>query len=139
MFYSREEVGSYQRLVDLGYRTSSKELASDFAQVELSQERAAMREVSVSVFKRELEQIGSGEVRGFSHEEREVAFWFKNHLDQVSSRSKIEVYSDWHRELREAKLTEKQIEKQIAAEQELAAKQELSQAKERGRGHGLGR
>jgi ATP-dependent exoDNAse (exonuclease V) alpha subunit len=137
MFYSREEVGSYQRLVDLGYRTSSKELASDFARV--GQERAATREVSVSVFKRELEQIGLGEVRGFSHEEREVAFWFRNHLDQFSSRSKIEVRSDWHRELREAKLMEKQIEKQIAAEREQAVKQEISQAKERRRGHGLGR
>jgi hypothetical protein len=93
----------------------------------------------VSVFKRELEQIGSGEVRGFSHEEREVAFWFRNHLGQVSSRSKIEVHSDWHRELREAMRAEKQVEKQITAERELVAKQELSQAKERRRGHGLGR
>jgi len=55
------------------------------------------------------------------------------------------VHSDWHRELREAKLMEKQIEKQIAAEREQSAKQELSrerevsQAKERRRGHGLGR
>jgi ATP-dependent exoDNAse (exonuclease V) alpha subunit len=145
MYYSREEVGSYQRLVDLGYRTSSKELASDFARVERGEERAAMREVGVSVFKRELEQIGVGKVRGFSREEREVAFWFRNHLDQVSPRSKIEVHSDWHRELREAKLMEKQIEKQIASEREQSAKQELSQerelsqAKERGRGRGLGR
>jgi hypothetical protein len=145
MFYSCEEVGSYQRLVDLGYRTSSKELASDFARVELSQERAPMREVSVSVFKREIEQIISVEVRGFSQDERKVAFSLLNALEHLSPRSNLEVHSDWHRELREAKRAEIQIEKQIAAEREqavkreLSAKQELSQAKERGRGHGLGR
>ena len=145
MYYSREEVGSYQRLVDLGYRTSSKELASDFARVEHGQEHAAMREVGVSAFKRELEQIGNGEVRGFSQDERKVAFSLLNALEHLSPRSKIEVHSDWHRELREAMRAEKQIEKQIAAEREQSAKQELarerelSQAKERGRSRGLGR
>jgi hypothetical protein len=73
------------------------------------------------------------------HEEREVAFWFRNHLDQVSSRSKIEVHLDWHRKLREAKLMEKQIaaERDQSAKKELARERELSQAKERGRGRGL--
>jgi ATP-dependent exoDNAse (exonuclease V) alpha subunit len=139
MFYSCEEVGSYQRLVDLGYRTSSKELASDFARVEHGQERVAMREVSVSVFKREIEQIISVEVRGFSQDERKVAFSLLNALEHLSPRSNLEVHSDWHRELREAKRAEIQIEKQIAADREQSAKKELSQAKERGRGHGLGR
>jgi hypothetical protein len=38
MFYSREEVGSYEELIALGLRSRSKELASDFAVVERGRE-----------------------------------------------------------------------------------------------------
>ncbi len=47
MFYSREAIGSYDDLVGLGLRTRSKELASDYREIERVQTREAepMREV----------------------------------------------------------------------------------------------
>jgi hypothetical protein len=59
MYYSREAVGSYDDLVSLGLRTRSKELASDYREIERVQTREvrSMREVEPA------REISVGELR----------------------------------------------------------------------------
>ena len=96
MFYSREAVGSYDDLVALGQRTRSKELASDYREVERAQARDVQptRELSVTKLRWELEPIARGEAGGYSRDERKAAFAILNQLERLEPNERITVARD---------------------------------------------
>jgi hypothetical protein len=110
MFYSREAVGSYDDLVRLGLRTRSKELASDYRELERVQTREVeparepvpvrevepAREVTVGELRRELEPIAQGRETGYSREERKAAFELLNGTERLDRKERVAVRGDWH-------------------------------------------
>jgi hypothetical protein len=65
MFYSREAVGSYDDLVALGLRTRSKELASDYREIDRARlHEPPGREITIRELRRELEGVARGREPG---------------------------------------------------------------------------
>jgi len=101
MFYSREAVGSYDDLVALGLRTRSKELASDYQELEHAQTRDVQptRELSVTALRWELEPIARGEQTGYTREERKAAFAILNQLERLEPNERVSVARDMRQTL----------------------------------------
>ena len=152
MFYSRESVGSYDELVNLGQRTKSKELASDYRVLERSAPArdvgrdvgrdVATRQLSVTAVRWELEPIARGTEGNYSRDERKTAFSILNELERLERETpnhRLTVSKDWHHVLREPG----QLKAQIAQARERVAERDFGQTlqHDRGldRGRGLGR
>jgi len=101
MFYSREAVGSYDDLVGLGLRTRSKELATDYRELERAQTREVQptRELSVTALRWELEPIARGDENGYSRDERKVAFAILNQLERLEPNERVSVSRDMRQTL----------------------------------------
>ena len=101
MFYSREAVGSYDDLVALGLRTRSKELASDYRELERTQTRDVQptRELSVTALRWELEPIARGDESGYSRDERKSAFAILNQLERLEPNERVSVSRDMRQTL----------------------------------------
>jgi len=101
MFYSREAVGSYDDLVALGLRTRSKELASDYRELERTQTRDAQptRELSVTALRWELEPIARGDESGYGRDERKAAFAILNQLERMEPNERVSVARDMRQTL----------------------------------------
>jgi hypothetical protein len=115
MFYSREAVGSYDDLVALGLRTRSKELASDYHELERTQTRDVQptRELSVTKLRWELEPIARGEESGYNRDERKAAFAILNQLERLEPNERVSVSRDMRQTLANpAELTTKLREAQ---------------------------
>ncbi len=134
MFYSREAIGSYDDLVGLGLRTRSKELASDYRELERVQTREAepTRELSIGDLRRELEPIAQGRDTGYSREERKVAFDLLNRSERLDRDERVTVGRDWHATLAEPRDVKEQVRE--ASERVAARSTEREQSKEQDRG-----
>jgi len=128
MFYSREAVGSYEELVGLSLRTRSKELASDFREVE----RVAERELTVGELRRELEPIAQGRADGYSRDERKAAFDLLNRTERLDRDERVSLRSDWHATLAQAREVKEQVRE--LSERVAARSSEREQTKEHDRG-----
>jgi len=134
MFYSREAVGSYDDLVGLGLRTRSKELASDYRELERVQTRdmAAPQEVTIGELRRELERIAHGRDVGYSREERKAAFDLLNRTERLDRDEHVAVRSDWHATLAEPRDVKDQVRE--VSERVAARSAEREHSKEQDRG-----
>jgi len=134
MFYSREAVGSYYDLVALGLRTRSKELASDYRELERTQTREAepTRELSIGDLRRELEPIAQGREGGYSREERKAAFDLLNRTERLERDERVTVGRDWHATLAEPREVKEQVRE--VSERVVARSAEREQSKEQDRG-----
>jgi len=134
MFYSREAIGSYDGLVGLGLRTRSKELASDYRELERVQTREAepTRELSIGDLRRELEPIAQGRDTGYSREERKVAFDLLNRSERLDRDERVTVGRDWHATLAEPRDVKEQVRE--VSERVAARSTEREQSKEQDRG-----
>jgi hypothetical protein len=158
MFYSREAVGSYDDLVGLGLRTRSKELASDYREVERVQAREAepvrevepSRDVTVGELRRELEPIAQGTEKGYTRDERKAAFALLNGLEQlelVAPNTRLILSRDVQQTLRDpgelrAKILQAYddvVERAHARAKEREQSVEREQSIDRSRGRGRGR
>ena len=145
MFYSREAVGSYDELLELGLRTKSKELASDYLVLErtgLARDDATTRQLSVTAVRLELEPIARGTEGSYSREERKAAFSILNALEPLerdAPEQELAVPEDWHQALHEPSVLKTQIAevRERVAELDIAAQeQSLDRGINRGRGRG---
>ncbi len=134
MFYSREAVGSYDDLVALGLRTRSKELASDYRELERAQTREAepARELTIGDLRRELEPIARGRDAGYSRDERKAAFGLLNRTERLERDERVTVRSDWHATLAEPRDVKEQVRE--LSERVAARSAEREQSKEHERG-----
>ncbi len=134
MFYSREAVGSYDDLVGLGLRTRSKELASDYRELERAQTRdiEPTRELTIGEFRRELEPIAQGRDVGYSREERKAAFDLLNRTERLDRDERVAVRSDWHATLAQPRDVKEQVRE--VSERVAARSAEREQSKEHDRG-----
>jgi hypothetical protein len=153
MFYSREAVGSYDDLVGLGMRTRSKELASDYREIERVQTREVepmrevgpmrkaepvrevepTREVAFGELRRELEPIAQGREMGYSREERKAAFSVLNALELLerdAPHHQLRVPKDWHHSLRDPSALRTQISEAREYAVELARAQAAEKAQQ---------
>jgi len=134
MFYSREAVGSYDDLVALGLRTRSKELASDYRELERAHTREAepTRDISIGELRRELEPIAQGRDGGYTREERKAAFDLLNRTERLDRDERVTIGRDWHATLgepREVKEQVRELSERVAAR---SAEREQSKEHERG-------
>ncbi len=134
MFYSREAVGSYDDLVGLGMRTRSKELASDYRELERLQTREAepTRKLSIGDLRRELKPIAQGREGGYSREQRKAAFDFLNRTERLDRDERVTIGRDWHATLAEPREVKEQVRE--LSERVAARSAEREQSKERERG-----
>jgi hypothetical protein len=134
MFYSREAVGSYDDLVALGLRTRSKELASDYRELERAQTRETepTRELTIGDLRRELEPIAQGRDTGYSREERKAAFDLLNRTERLERDERVTVGRDWHATLTQPRDVKEQVRE--VSERVAARSAEREQSKEQDRG-----
>jgi hypothetical protein len=158
MFYSREAIGSYDDLVALGLRTRSKELASDYRELERAQTREAdalreveparevesareavsvrevepAREVTVGELRRELEPIAQGRETGYSREERKAAFELLNGTERLDRDERVAVCGDWHATLRKPAAVKDQVREKAEALAERSREREQAREHDRG-------
>jgi len=134
MFYSREAVGSYDDLVGLGLRTRSKELASDYRELERAQTRdiEPTRELTIGDLRRELEPIAQGRDVGYTREERKAAFDLLNRTERLDRDERVAVRSDWHATLAQPRDVKEQVRE--VSERVAARSAERDQSKEQDRG-----
>jgi len=134
MFYSREAVGSYDDLVALGLRTRSKELASDYRELERAHTREAepTRDISIGELRRELEPIAQGRDGGYTREERKAAFDLLNRTERLDRDERVTIGRDWHATLGEPREVKEQVRE--ASERVAARSAEREQSKEHERG-----
>ena len=132
MFYSREAVGSYDDLVALGLRTRSKELASDYRELERAQTRESTRDLTIGELRRELEPIAQGRDSGYTRDERKAAFDLLNRTERLDRDDRVAVGRDWHTTLgkpRDVKEQVRELSERVAAR---SAEREQSKERERG-------
>ncbi len=132
MFYSREAVGSYDDLVALGLRTRSKELASDYRELERAQTREPKRDLTIGELRRELEPIAQGRDASYTRDERKAAFDLLNRTERLERDDHVTVGRDWHATLgqpRDVKEQVRELSERVAAR---SAEREQSKEHERG-------
>jgi len=134
MFYSREAVGSYEDLVTLGLRTRSKELASDYRELDRAQTREAepTRDLTIGQLRRELEPIAQGRDAGYTRDERKTAFDLLNRTERLDRDERIAVGRDWHATLAQPRDVKEQVRE--ASERVAVRSAEHEQNKEHERG-----
>jgi len=134
MFYSREAVGSYDDLVTLGLRTRSKELASDYRELDRAQTREAepTRDLTIGELRRELEPIAQGRDAGYTRDERKAAFDLLNRTERLDRDERVAVGRNWHATLGQPREVKEQVRE--ASERVAARSAEREQSKEHERG-----
>jgi len=134
MFYSREAVGSYDDLVTLGLRTRSKELASDYRELDRAQTREAepTRDLTIGELRRELEPIAQGRDAGYTRDERKAAFDLLNRTERLDRDERVAVGRDWHATLAQPREVKEQVRE--VSERVAARSAEREQSKEHDRG-----
>ncbi len=134
MFYSREAVGSYDDLVTLGLRTRSKELASDYRELDRAQTREAepTRDLTIGQLRRELEPIAQGRDAGYTRDERKAAFDLLNRTERLDREERVAVGRDWHATLAQPREVKEQVRE--VSERVAARSAEREQSKEHDRG-----
>ncbi len=134
MFYSREAVGSYDDLVTLGLRTRSKELASDYRELDRAQTREAepTRDLTIGELRRELEPIAQGRDAGYTRDERKAAFDLLNRTERLDREERVAVRHDWHATLAQPREVKEQVRE--VSERVASRSAEREQSKEHDRG-----